>query len=1099
MFEDILKKFKIHQGEGLKILFFIGLSTLIQGGLALGISVSDSLFLTYVGADKLPVIYLITPFVMLAYIPIAAYSMDRFGIDRVFDATLIILIVGGISLSIFLSPLFSGSAFHNSVIYIAKLYSALWYIALYTLIWSFIDQYFDILDAKRLFPFFSAGLAFGSIFGGMTVSILVKWVQVEQLYLIWSCIALCTFPVLVMIRKRYVPVETEDVFIDEAKNDSMMGQIKLIIETIKSSKFTSLLIMSALLTLIVMTICEYQFMVIFEKGRSAAEVAALFGMLYALVNLFNLFMNLFVFNRLIAIMGIPAMTLIQPIASILCFSYFLLSYDFGAAVFGFLVYQGIFVSIESNNQNLLFNALPSKGKITVRTFIEGICEPTATALGGFFLIFTATRFSPEMISSISLGIVGLTLCIIFALKSQYLEAMVTNLKEKWLNLSRFPDQQFGKMLSKNDLVFLQQAVLSSNKKIAVDAVRFLIYHDASIGFKSLLLYMDNSSETDQHSAAPLISEILKTHDAEIVKELLLWFEEARTHLTPLFLEEMGKFNLLSNKEIQFMIQSPSMERKAAALLALWNSWQMGGNQRCINVTTEWLNADEKSQSTAIRLIGKTETPRYVNDLVHYLKHPSIDIRKEALESIAKLTDESCWHLLGDILSIVQYGDANSKLKGIEIIDKIKRVECIRPLLLMSKLFDPLQRRKVEAVITNLGLRSVPTLVDILNDPNFTYDCKSIAARALTKSSFPQFEFLSPELITSEIKHAYDLLCYHWVLSQEKEDNSDFYLLSRLYMDLHVCLIEFVLELLALSGKLPNFELIAASLRSDNAKARGNAIETIEQGCSHKVFNLLLPLVDSRSLKDKIAFYLTTYQVEQPTIDQILVSGLDSLFQLEAAGAIQAVWSIWCKQDIQKKYEIIIYQMRPELMDHIETKLIDVNLDLARNVIFSHFEKEHGEQSSARELNMLDYTIFLSQTTFFEHIRIPEMELIVRNIKKIHLEKDTFLYRKGEPADTVYLITHGHVCLSMPDTQEILDKNMLVGTEVLDGTKMYESDARVSEKVSLLAIPAEMIIKTADIYPSVALNLFSYRLDKKISTEKKSSTVVNSPNTDGDDS
>jgi len=1079
MFEDILKKLKIHPGEGLKILYFVGLSTLIQGGLALGISVSDSLFLTYVGAGSLPIVYLITPFIMLAYIPIAAYCIDRFGINRVFDGTLAILVTGGILLYLFLSPIFANPGFHIIVIYIAKLYSALWYIALYTLIWSFIDQYFDILDAKRLFPFFSAGLAFGSIFGGITVSFMVKWIQVEQLFIMWSFIALCTFPVLLMIRKRFEPVVEDDVFVDDSDSESMMGQIKLIFGTIKTSKFTTLLILSALLTLIVMTICEYQYMVIFEQGRSASEVASLFGVLYAIVNAFNLFMNLFVFNRLIAIIGIPAMTLIQPIASILCFSYFLLSYDFGAAVFGFLIYQGIFVSIESNNQNLLFNALPSRGKVTVRTFIEGICEPSATAIAGLFLMLAAKQISPQMISSISLSLVGLTLCIIFALKSKYLEAMVINLKEKWLNLSRFPDQQFGKMISNQDLIFLQQAVMSSNKKLAVDAVRFLVYHDASIGFKALLTYMENSSEADQYSAAPMISEILKTQDAEIVKELLLWYENARTHLTPLFIEEMGKFNLLSNKEIQFLFNSPSIERKAAALLALWNSWKLDGNQRCINITTEWLNADEASQISAIRLIGKTETPRYVNDLCRYLKHPSPQIRKEALESIATLADESCCHLLNDILMIIQNGEAESKLKGLEIIDKIKRVECIRPLLLMTKLFDPMQRRKVEEVITNLGLRSVPTLVDILNDPNFTYDCKSIAARALTKSSFPQFEFLSPALIKTEIKHAYDLLCFHWMLLQEKDENSAFYLLSRFYMDIHECLIEFVLELLALSGKLPNFELIAASLRSDNPKARGNAIETIEQGCSHKIFNLLLPLVDSRPLKERINFYLQTYDVSQPDIDKILINGLDSLFQLEVAGVIQAMWGIWQKTDSPKKYEQVIFQNRPEIMDQIEKKITDADLDLPRNVIFSHFEKEQLNNQFNNHMNMLDYTVLLSKTEFFEQIRIPEIELIIRNIKNIHLRNEHHLYHKGKTADYLYLLINGNIRISKDETDTDYGANTLLGKEVLNGDQIYESDAIATEPSEILAIPKEIIIKTADIYPSVALNLFSYRLNQRI--------------------
>ncbi len=97
---------KIHPGEGSKVLRFALLAALLQAGLSVGISCADSLFLNIVGADKLPLIYLITPAMMLLYVPLFAHLQGRFGIDRLFDITLGILVVGGILLYIALTSSF---------------------------------------------------------------------------------------------------------------------------------------------------------------------------------------------------------------------------------------------------------------------------------------------------------------------------------------------------------------------------------------------------------------------------------------------------------------------------------------------------------------------------------------------------------------------------------------------------------------------------------------------------------------------------------------------------------------------------------------------------------------------------------------------------------------------------------------------------------------------------------------------------------------------------------------------------------------------------------------------------------------------------------
>jgi hypothetical protein len=57
----VLRFLKIHDGEGQKVLQLTVIGALLQAGVAIGLSAADSLFLTHLGAEKLPVSILSCP------------------------------------------------------------------------------------------------------------------------------------------------------------------------------------------------------------------------------------------------------------------------------------------------------------------------------------------------------------------------------------------------------------------------------------------------------------------------------------------------------------------------------------------------------------------------------------------------------------------------------------------------------------------------------------------------------------------------------------------------------------------------------------------------------------------------------------------------------------------------------------------------------------------------------------------------------------------------------------------------------------------------------------------------------------------------------
>src|SRR5688572_16506791 len=254
--------------------------------MGIGFAAGDAAFLTHVGADKLPVIFLLTPVVMLVYTALFSYLLVRFSIDRVVEATLGLLIAGGAILW-GLIEVGLPKPWDTTLYYALKLYLAMWYIGLYTLFWNFTDTYFDIQDAKRLFPLFAAFCALGTTLGALIVSGFATVLPIHGFMLVWPGVALATAPAAMMLRRRWTRIADTDTDLDGESTD-VRTQFLRVAKTFKSSPYAVTLVMTLFVTLLMTNLAEFQYSTVLQEGRNEAELAALFGRLYAATNIFNL-------------------------------------------------------------------------------------------------------------------------------------------------------------------------------------------------------------------------------------------------------------------------------------------------------------------------------------------------------------------------------------------------------------------------------------------------------------------------------------------------------------------------------------------------------------------------------------------------------------------------------------------------------------------------------------------------------------------------------------------------------------------------------------------------------------------------------------------
>ena len=428
MIDRLNRLFHVEHGEWSKLFQFGLFGFLLQMGLGVGFSAGDAAFFSHVGVDALPVIFMLTPVVMLVYTGLFSVLMVRFSLDHMVMATLAMLVAGGVLLWLLL-----GRAGDSEPLYYAlKLYLAMWYIAIYSLFWNYTDAYFDIQDAKRLFPLFAAFCALGTAAGALVVNQFAATIPLPGFLLLWAGIALATMPLARYIGRRWPQLAENDADAEDQAS-GISGQIAALAKAFRGSRYTLALTATLFVTLLMTNLAEYQYAAVLQDGRSEADLAALFGALYAASNIFNLFVCLFVFNRLVGRLGVRNVAFILPFTYFAVFGFFFLNGGYVAAIAAFFAYHGVLTSIEYNNQNLLFNAVPSAIKRPLRTVVEGMCEPLASLVAGAFLLYAAKYLDLREMSGIGVILGVLLIAIVVLLRQLYPAAMARNMRRGWLN------------------------------------------------------------------------------------------------------------------------------------------------------------------------------------------------------------------------------------------------------------------------------------------------------------------------------------------------------------------------------------------------------------------------------------------------------------------------------------------------------------------------------------------------------------------------------------------------------------------------------------------------------------------------------------------
>ena len=423
---------KLRDRERSRFFFFVAVNCLMNIGLTIGQSVSEGLFLSRqgLGPAMLPEVFIITAVATALSTFFYASYVDKVRNDRYFQ------ILNGIATGA-LAVILLGVRADSTPAFMA-LYGFFYVVQgiFNTHFWNYATDYFDAVEAKRLFPFFPLGNSVGGFCGGVLAGALGGVLSPLGLAATWLGILLATAVLIGAVSPRlrgWVVSESEES--DEASLSNVRQGFRFLLR----SKLGRWHMAYALVMIVSLFFLQYLYSDILATAYPDAEqLTAFIGRFLAVTNVVEVVLEITFTPQLIRIGGVGASNAFYPLSTLVGFALIGTLHNVTAAVYSRMNRETFENAVSGACRNLLFNAYPSRLRGRVRAFIEGAVTNTGIVIAGLALMGLSQVFPPHQIGAVVTWLGGVSalifLGIALRIRHEYLDTLLTGLRDYRLDL-----------------------------------------------------------------------------------------------------------------------------------------------------------------------------------------------------------------------------------------------------------------------------------------------------------------------------------------------------------------------------------------------------------------------------------------------------------------------------------------------------------------------------------------------------------------------------------------------------------------------------------------------------------------------------------------
>lgn len=417
----ILRKLlNVRPGEEARTALMFVYSFLLIASLTIVKPVRAALFLSELGPEKLPYVYLLIAIATPAFVVLYSGASKRLRLNRLITATLLVSIA---FLLLFWFALSNGYHAHW-LIYSFYVWVSAFGLIVTTQFWLLANYVFNAREAKRLFGIIGSGAIAGGILGGYLTSTFAPALHTHgMLHLCYLFLAMCLLLQYIVWRwsariayaDRMRREERQKAFQLESSPWRLLLQSRLVVY-IGAIAGTGVL---------VGTLIDYQFSVVASRSITGSDqLASFFGFWLSNLSIVSLLFQVFVTGFLLKRYGVNTSLMFLPALVTAGSATAVLFPTLWAATSLKVGEGGLKQSLHKSALELLGLPVPARLKNQVKALIDVAVDNFATGLAGLvILLLVVIGFADvRTLGIVILVFAALWIVLVARAKSEYLDA-----------------------------------------------------------------------------------------------------------------------------------------------------------------------------------------------------------------------------------------------------------------------------------------------------------------------------------------------------------------------------------------------------------------------------------------------------------------------------------------------------------------------------------------------------------------------------------------------------------------------------------------------------------------------------------------------------
>jgi hypothetical protein len=411
---------RIQKGEGRAAGLVVGLAFVAMTAFTIGESGINALFFDRVGAQALPITYLLQGGASFAVMLALTGTLGRLGPRRTYlSAPLALSALLVAERALILTSI-------QWIYFVLWVTAAIGTLLLGVSLWGVAGAVVDTRQAKRLFPIFAAGGILGSVFGGLLTRPLAQMIGAENLLLVWAGGLGAAF---LLSRLVLGPRTASAARRVARRRPSALRDMAGAFVFVRRSRL-----------LVWMTVAAVFFSILFyllylpyaraasERFPKADELAGFFGLFWAGVTVAAFLVSMLVTNRLFAWLGVAAMVIVLPVLYTAAFGVLLFTSGFVTLVVLRFALGTWLQGVAAPGWETLTNVVPESRRDQTRAFLNGGPTQIGTVIAGLVAIIGQNALTLRQYAAMGLVAAVLTVLATIGMRRSYAGALAQALR-----------------------------------------------------------------------------------------------------------------------------------------------------------------------------------------------------------------------------------------------------------------------------------------------------------------------------------------------------------------------------------------------------------------------------------------------------------------------------------------------------------------------------------------------------------------------------------------------------------------------------------------------------------------------------------------------